>query len=204
NDNEYWFGKQASNKGELTFRMSYSFISHWSIYADLFFGSGTRWTPPPILDWEYDFVCGISFSAGIGAGAMYHITHGRWQLFTRAGIGKSSSTTTNYVYRIGGEDYEHDENNKYREAMHAYLWYSPSYVNFGITGGYRLSHFWSLILDLNYRYPYTSSKVQITRETDIVNKQPEVLDRENHYSRSWGNNLTISIGFQLQCELSKR
>lgn len=208
NDNEYWFGRQPSNRGEFTIRAAYSLFSHWSIYGDMVFSSGGNWTPPIDIEWLAESSCGLPGSAGMGAGIMYRYENNRWQFFTRAGIGACAmDNADDYIHYIY-EDNNYEENDvsspKIKEIIEAQRLICPTYINFGLTGSYRLTRELNLVLDINYRYPYTSAKVKITRETYNDDGRTEIIDCQTYHSRSWGNNLTISIGFQFQCELSKR
>ena len=203
-DNEYWFGKQPAVYNEFAFRLTYFVVSHWGIYADLYFGPGSDWTPPIDTEWkikdsELDL---FHITSGFGIGVMYRYEHKRWQLFTRAGIGICEITPA--------PDMEHNIGDKYVdgtrivEGIYARRHTMPSYVNLGLTGGYRLSKGISLVFDMNYRYPISSSKVEISHETYVGNNyKPHVHSKQTYTSRSWGNNLTVSVGIQLQCELSR-
>ena len=207
-DNEYWFGKQPAVYNEFAFRLTYFVVSHWGIYADLYFGPNGEWTPPIDVKWRYEEACGLYLSAGMGIGCMYRYEHKRWQLFTRAGIGACTiAYASDLIYHIGYDDNIRFED--YKEPLSvnvvsASRITSPSYINLGVTGGYRLSRGISLILDLNYRYPISSSKVKISYETTWLDSAlPQVTNSKTYTSRSWGNNLTVSVGIQLQCELSR-
>lgn len=147
-----------------------------------------------------EFDCGIDGSAGMGIGVMYRYEYKRWQFFARCGIG--SCTIDNATGLI---HYNEESDDLYDDVIYADRCTCPSYVNFGITGGYRLTRVSSLIFDINYHYPYTSSKVEIKREVmSSSESRPQVVDIRTYHSRSWGNNLTFSIGIQLQCELNRK
>ena len=204
NDNEYWFGRQPALVNEVAFRLTYMFSPRWGIYGDFYFNSRSDWTPPLDLEWWDEFDCGIRTSGGAGLGAMYRFEHRRWQFYARAGFGVGNrGEGPDLTHYIGYEDEEYPRNCK--DIIEAMRLTSVNYVNIGVTGGYRLSRVISLIMDINYHYPCTSSKVEINHKTNPSNgSRPVFIDRQTYTSRSWGNNLTISIGFQLQCELSKR
>ena len=204
NDNEYWFGRQPGNRGVLDIRLTYMFVSHWGVYGDISFSSGGTWTPPIDLEWEDEVYCGINWSGGIGIGLMYRYEYKRWQFFARSGIGACTiDNATGLTHFI--DDSDDQPENLYHDVICADRYTNPSYVNFGITGGYRLTHVSSLIFDINYRYPYTSSKVEIKHKViPACDSTPQVVDIRTYHSRSWGNNLTFSIGIQLQCELNRK
>lgn len=204
NDNEYWFGQQRGVVNEIAIRLAYIFSPHWGIYGDFYFNSCSDWTPPLDMEWwENDDYC-IRTSGGAGLGAMYRFEHRRWQFYARAGFGIGNRgegpDLTHYI------DYENEESpHNCKEIIQALRLTSVNYVNIGVTGGYRLSRVISLIMDINYHYPCTSSKVEINHKTNPSNgSRPTFIDRQTYTSRSWGNNLAISIGIQFQCELSKR
>ncbi|MDE5553818.1 MAG: porin family protein [Muribaculaceae bacterium] len=204
NENEYWFGRQPTIVNEVAFRLSYMFGPRWGIYGDFYFNSFSDWNPPLDLEWWDEFNCGVRSSGGAGLGAMYRFEHRRWQLYARAGAGfgdRGEGPDLTHYIGIGDDDSCYDA----KEVLEARRITEVSYINFGVTGGYRISRVFSIIMDINYHCPLSSSKVEFTHKTNPHNGSiPKILDRKVYHSRSWGNNLTISIGLQLQCELSKR
>ncbi len=198
NDNEYWFGRQNDNRGEFTIRATGMFSHHWGVFGEMTFGSGgEEWTPPIEGDWYYEVMCGNVFDTfGMGIGMMYRYEYKRWQLFARIGTG-FCNIDGQAKYQLLDEESDEQTSDSYNSVLHAERFTRPVYVNFGITGGYRISRVCSVIFDVNYRYPYTSSKVYIIPELGNDTYEPKT-----YTSRSWGNNITFSIGVQLQCELS--
>ena len=69
---------------------------------------------------------------------------------------------------------------------------SSFFANAGCAFEYRLTEMWGLLFDVNYRYPLQSAKAKYTvQEADT----PPV--KQNWSSRSWTNDLSISLGIQL-------
>ncbi len=204
NTNAYWFGHQPAAVNEVAFRLTYMFTPRWGIFGDFYFNSFSDWNPPLDLEWWDDFECGVRSSGGAGLGALYRFEQGRWQFYARAGYGVGDrGEGPDLTHYVGYED----ELDPYdcEELITAKRLTSVDYLNLGLTGGFRLTRVFSLIVDVNYHFPLTSSKVEITRKTNPKNgSRPKIIDRQTYTSRSWGNNLTIAIGFQLQCELSKK
>lgn len=198
NDNEYWFGRQPGNHGELGIQLSYLFINHCGIFADMYFSAGGNWVPPIDIEWMNAESCGPVGSMGMGVGLMYRFENYRWQFFARTGIGSCSIDNADDLFHNITEE-NNDSKTIITEVLEARRLTCPSYVNFGITGGYRLTHELSIVLDVNYRYPYTSSTVIISRKTWPSEDEPsQVINQQMYHSRSWGNNITISLGFRVQ------
>ena len=127
----------------------------------------------------------IKPSASIGIGYMEEI--GRWQLMPRVGIGRMSAG--------GSEKTQTIEDTTYKLEISR----SSTYLNPGISAGYRTSNLCSIILDVSYRCPLQSCNTTYTvTEPDL----PSVT--ETVKSRSWSNDLSVSVGIQLHMGLGKK
>ena len=104
---------------------------------------------------------------------------GRWQLMPRVGIGRMSAG--------GSEKTQTIEDTTYKLEI------SRS------SAGYRTSNLCSIILDVSYRCPLQSCNTTYTvTEPDL----PSVT--ETVKSRSWSNDLSVSVGIQLHMGLGKK
>lgn len=127
----------------------------------------------------------IKPSASIGIGYMEEI--GRWQLMPRIGIGRMSAG--------GSEKTQTIEDTTYKLEISR----SSTFLNPGISAGYRTSNLCSIILDVSYRCPLQSCHTTYTvTEPDL----PSVT--ETVKSRSWSNDLSVSVGIQLHMGLGKK
>jgi hypothetical protein len=112
---------------------------------------------------------------------------GRWQLMPRVGIGRMSAG--------GSEKTQTIEDTTYKLEISR----SSTYLNPGISAGYRTSNLCSIILDVSYRCPLQSCNTTYTvTEPDL----PSVT--ETVKSRSWSNDLSVSVGIQLHMGLGKK
>lgn len=104
---------------------------------------------------------------------------GRWQLMPRIGIGRMSAG--------GSEKTQTIEDTTYKLEISR----SSTFLNPGISAGYRTSNLCSIILDVSYRCPLQSCNTTYT-VTETVK------------SRSWSNDLSVSVGIQLHMGLGKK
>ena len=196
NDNPGWFGRQKAAHNDLTIRMAYFVCHHWGIYGDLSFGGAPEWTPPVAgVEWTEFYQCTPfpELSVATSVGVMYRYESGRWQLFGRLGYGQ-----------IGLGNVSLDGLTDGMVRWEADRRVGSCYLDGGLSVGYRASRVISWLFDVHYRKPVCNrtSHVQI-RQILYDDKGDGVMETTwRSTSRSWGENLTISIGIQLQCELS--
>lgn len=187
-----YFGARADVATQFDWRISVGFARHWNAYLDIglsFFKIQTDdvWSniAQTIGDKLFPGLSRIKPSASIGIGYMEEI--GRWQLMPRIGIGRMSAG--------GSEKTQTIEDTTYKLEISR----SSTFLNPGISAGYRTSNLYSIILDVSYRCPLQSCHTTYTvTETDL----PSVT--ETVKSRSWSNDLSVSVGIQLHMELGKK
>lgn len=190
NDYSEWFGSRANVATQFDWRMNVSFARHWCAYLDLgisFFKIQTNDLGENIAEALMDkfLFPGISkIKPSISTGITYIAEKGRWQFMPRAGIGLTSAGNSNKTTSIGEKTYQLKIN---RSCM---------FFNTGASLGYRTSNLCSIIFDINYRYPMRSCRATYTT---TVSDLPPVA--ETMKSRSWANDLSVSLGIQLQLEM---
>lgn len=203
NENATWFGHQQKMRDAVDFRISYFLKKYFGIYGYVQYGtSHSDWNPPVGVELAEEDECGLPFDISItlGAGAISRFETGRWQFFGRIGIGATSLDPVNKKTSIS----EFNPTIEYLpyERWTADRFTCPCFINSGITLGYKLNKITSIVIDANYRFPIGKrSKVIIKHE--IYGDFPGIISKNTYRSRSWGNDLTIAIGIQFQCELSK-
>lgn len=189
-DYSEWFGSRANVATQFDWRMNVSFARHWCAYLDLgisFFKIQTNDLGENIAEALMDkfLFPGISkIKPSISTGITYIAEKGRWQFMPRAGIGLTSAGNSNKTTSIGEKTYQLKINRSYM------------FFNTGASLGYRTSNLCSVIFDINYRYPMRSCKAIYTT---TVSDLPPVA--ETMKSRSWANDLSVSLGIQLQLEM---
>lgn len=180
-----WFGSRSDVVTQFDWRMNVPFFRHWCVYLDLgvsFFSIQTDDLGENIANVVFDKLFpGLNkIKPSIGTGINYVVEKRKWQFMPRAGIGLTSAG--NYKTKSAdGKIYELDIN---RSLM---------FFNAGASIGYRTSNLCSFILDINYRCPLQDCKATYT--TTLLDLPPvtEVMK-----SRSWANDLSVSLGIQLQ------
>lgn len=207
NDNADWFGRQKLAHNALTFRLTYFVYRHWAIYGELGFGGKPGWTPPfggPV--WMSESKCGLGLDCSLlsCAGVVYRYEHGRWQFYARAAYGIMSFDLDSYfsVGDMEGSSLIGDAFGENRWTARRSI--AADCVCGGLSFGYRTSRTVSIVLDVNYSYP-VRAKSEVAIKNESGPSYREVDNSINWYrtSRSWGNNLTVSVGIQFQGELSK-
>lgn len=176
------------------------------MFGEIIIGGSDDWAPPFGSKWERDFECGIGIEAAVlSAGIMYRSEWGRWQLFARAGYGCAALGHGKYYNVIDYDCYEPsliDElSMTWEHEWEVYRFVGCNFVGLGLTLGYRTSRVTSLLFDVAYRYPVKSCS-EITVQNFHMDGRDISTEWSNVSSRSWGNNLTVSVGIQFQCELS--
>lgn len=192
NDHAEWFGSRADVSTQFDLRMHVPFTPHWSAYMNMglsFFHIRTDDVIQNIVQTVFDkFLPGLSkVKPSIALGLSYLTEKDRWLLMPRAGIGWMSVESTDKSKTINNQ------------TEHLKISRSSLFGNVGTALGYRTSKVCSLILDVNYRCPLQSAKATYTTSTT---DSPTVTTR--YKSRSWANDLSVSIGIQLQTDLGKR
>lgn len=188
-----WFDSRADVVTQFDWRMNISFARHWCAYLDLgvsFFKIQTDDLGENIATAVVDkfLFPGLSkIKPSISTGITYIAEKGRWQFMPRAGIGWMSAGNSNKTKTIDGKEYRLEINR------------SPMFFNVGTSIGYRTSNICSVILDINYRCPMQSCKATYT--TTASNLPPVT---ETMKSRSWTNDLSVSLGIQFQLEMGKK
>ncbi len=187
-----YFGSRADVATQFDWRMSVGFARHWNAYLDIglsFFKIRTDDLSTNIAqalsDKLFPGLSKIKPAASIGIG--YTAEMGRWQLMPRVGIGRMSAG--------GSEKTQTIEETTYKLEISR----SSTFLTPGIAAGYRTSNLCSIILDVSYRCPlqdckttYTVTEPDLTSTTKTVN------------SRSWANDLSVSVGIQLHMRLDKK
>lgn len=187
-----YFGSRADVATQFDWRMSVGLARHWNAYLDIglsFFKIQTDDLTTNIAqalgDKLFPGLSRIKPSASIGIG--YTAEMGRWQLMPRVGIGRMSAG--------GSEKTQTIEETTYKLKISR----SSTFLNPGIAAGYRTSNLCSFILDISYRCPLQPCKATYTvAEPDL----PSVT--ETISSRSWANDLSVSVGIQLHMGLGKK
>lgn len=192
NDYSEWFGSRAKVATQFDGRMNVSFARHWCAYLDFgitFFKIQTNDSGENIAAALSDKIFpGLSkIKPSISVGVTYIAEKGRWQFMPRTGIGWMSVGYSNKTKTIDGKDYQLEIDR------------SPMFFNMGTSIGYRTSNPCSIILDINYRCPMQSSKAISTITSSDL---PPVI--ETMKSRSWTNDLSVSLGIQYQLEMKKK
>lgn len=179
-----WFGSRSDVVTQFDWRMNVPFSRHWCAYLDLgisFFNIQTDNLGENIANAVIDkLFFGLNrIKPSIGTGITYVVEKRKWQFMPRAGIGLTSAGNYN-TKSVDGKTYELDIN---RSLM---------FFNAGASIGYRTSNLCSFILDINYRCPLQDCKATYTTTLPDLPPVTEVMK-----SRSWANDLSVSLGIQL-------
>lgn len=192
NDYPEWFGSRANAVTQFDWRMNVSFVRHWCAYLDLgvsFFKIQTDDLGENLGAALIDKLLfpGLSkIKPSISTGITYLAEKGKWQFMPRVGIGWISGGNSNKTKTIDGKEYRLEINR------------SPGFFNTGASLGYRTSNLCSVILDINYRCPMQSCKATHTTALSNLPLVTEIIK-----SRSWANDLSVSLGIQFQLEMRK-
>ncbi|WP_300805073.1 hypothetical protein [uncultured Duncaniella sp.] len=217
-ENSEWLGRRRGQTNELDWRFAYFFLRHWGMYVDCaIYGSSIASDCGPLLEkqlgtkFHQDDECGAIFAGAIaGIGITYRMEWNRWQLLLRGGIGtigmNDSWTSTRDYDLTDDPGYDRWEMPYTRWECNRYL--SPSFLNGGLTIGYRMSRVFSVILDINYRHTVGEKAYMCLTKYEYAHTEDDFEPRElihfDKSSRAWGRDLTVSIGLQLQVESSKK
>ncbi len=191
-DYSEWFGSRADVVTQFDWRMNYSFARHWSVYLDLgisFFTLQTDDLGEKMAAAFIDkaFFPGLSkIKPSIATGISYIAEKRKWQFMPRAGIGLTSAGNSDKTKTIDGKKYQLEIN---RSLM---------FFNTGVSIGYRTSNLCSVIFDINYRCPMQSCKATYTTTMSDLPPVSATLK-----SRSWANDLSLSLGVQFQLDMKK-
>lgn len=181
-----WFGSRADVATQFDWRMNVPLFRHWCAYLDLgvsFFNIQTNNSGENIAGAVIDKLFpGLSkIKPSLSTGITYVVEKRKWQFMPRAGIGWTSAGNSNKTKSTDGKIYKLEINR------------SPMFFNTGASIGYRTSNLCSFILDINYRCPLQDSKATYTTTLSDLPPVTEVMK-----SRSWANDLSVSLGIQLQ------
>lgn len=187
-----WFGSRADVVTQFDWRMNVAFARHWCAYLNFgvtFFNVQTNDLVENIATALFDelFPGLRKIKPSISAGVTYIAEKGRWQFMPRTGIGWTSAGYMDETKKIDGKEYQFDIDR------------SCVFLHTGASIGYRTSNLCSVILDISYRYPLQACKAVYT--TTLPDMSPVT---ETMKSRSWANDLSVSLGIQLQLELRKK
>lgn len=181
-----WFGSRADVVTQFDWRMNVPLFRHWCAYLDLgisFFSIQTDYLAENIASAFFDKLFpGLSkIKPSISTGITYVVEKRKWQFMPRAGIGLTGAGNSKNGKSADGKMYELDVNR------------STMFFNAGASIGYRTSNLCSFILDINYRCPLQDCKATYTTTLPDLPPVTEVMK-----SRSWANDLSVSLGIQLQ------
>lgn len=217
-ENSEWLGRRRGQTNELDWRFAYFFLRHWGAYIDLgIYGNSIASDCGPLLEKQLGTKiyrggeCGAIFAGMIASiGITYRMEWNRWQLLLRGGFGaidiNDTWTSTRDYGLTDAPGYDRMEMPYTEWECKRNL--SPSFLNGGLTIGYRLARSLSLIIDINYRHTvgkngYMCFKKYEYTHTDDKLEARELIDFDKR-SSAWGRDLVISIGYQLQVESSKK
>lgn len=184
-----YFGTRPDVTTQFNWRISGAFACHWAAYAELgmsFFRVKTDNVVNNIME---DLLSMMSLGLtkikpSLGAGITYIAEKGRWQFQPRVGIGWMNAGNSDRNTEINGKE------------SRLNISRSPWFANAGASIGYRMSKVCSTILDVNYRHPLQACKATYT--TQLPEEQPVTTVRK---SRSWANDLSVSLGIQVQMDM---
>lgn len=191
-DHAEWFGSRADVATQFDWRMNVSLLGQWCAYLDLgvsFFNLQTVDSGENMAGVVIDKLFpGLSkIKPSLSTGITYVVEKGKWQLMPKAGIGWTSAGNSNKTKSADGKIYQLEINR------------SPLFFNTGASIGCHTSNLCSFILDINYRCPLQGCKATYTTTLPDLPPVTEVMK-----SRSWGNDLSVSLGIQLQLGKKKR
>ncbi len=177
-----WFGSRPATAMQMDIMMNLAIVRRLSLYLDLgitFFEirqqSADKDPVAAIIGELFSPVSSMKPSAA--AGLAYTISVERWRIIPRAGIGVISMGSYHKSSTVGDTTKRLDKD------------ISPMFVNAGVSAGYRLSRLCTLFLDASYRCP-----VQRATATYTLTRPDTPAETLNATSRSWGNDLTLSLG----------
>lgn len=183
------FGRRPQVAPEFGFRIGYPLRHHWSAFFDL----GLTFYPMKTDNLAEAIGTALanailpgfgSVHPSVSAGVFHLSQFGRFLLIPRAGIGwMHVKKGTGYPFKTDGTRVTIARNIS-----------SPT-VNLGISAGYRTSRVCSLIVDAAYACPLRSSTATVTT---VSGNSTETL---RYTSRTWGNDITVSVGIQFNVEL---
>lgn len=184
-----YFGTRSDVVTQFNWRMSGAFTRHWAAYAELgmsFFRVKTDDVVNNIIEDLFSMMSlGITkMKPSLGAGITYIAEKGKWQFLPRVGIGWMSAGNSNSTTETNGKE------------SRLKIDRSPWFANAGASIGYRMSKVCSAILDVNYRHPLQACKATYT--TQSPEEAPVIITRK---SRSWANDLSVSVGIQVQMDM---
>ena len=184
-----YFGTRSDVVTQFNWRMSGAFTRHWAAYAELgmsFFRVKTDDVVNNIMEDLFSMMSlGLTkMKPSLGAGVTYIAEKGKWQFMPRVGIGWMSAGNSNSTTETNGKESRLKINR------------SPWFANAGASIGYRMSKVCSAILDVNYRHPLQACKATYT--TQSPEEAPVIITKK---SRSWANDLSVSVGIQVQMDM---
>lgn len=193
NDYSEWFGSRADVATQFDMRMNVAFARNWCAYFDLglsFYKVQTDDLVQNIGNALLDeLIPGLSkIKPSVALGVSYIVERNRWQLMPRVGIGwMSAGCSSDNSTTVDGK------------TTRLEIDRSPMFFNAGTSIGYRTSNKCSVIFDVSYRFPMQSCKAIHT--TTLPDIPPVIVTNKSH---SWANDLSVSIGIQLQMDLKKK
>lgn len=184
-----YFGTRSDVATQFNWRMSGAFTRHWAAYAELGMSFFRVKTDDVVINIMEDLLSMMSLGLtkmkpSLGAGVTYIAEKGKWQFLPRVGIGWMSAGNSNGTTEIKGKESRLKINR------------SPWFANAGASIGYRMSKVCSAILDVNYRHPLQACKATYT--TQSPEEAPVIITKK---SRSWANDLSVSVGIQVQMDM---
>lgn len=187
NKNTALFGSRPDVCTQFDWRMNIAFARRWTAYIDLGLNF-YRIEKPEIVEAIMNalmpgFGC-IHPSASVGGS--YTAYTGRWMFTPRTGFG--------YEY-VNKSDKSKSKDGVKIETKRKIV---PLFWESGLTCAFRTSKLCAITLDLNYRCPLQPGKVTVKTTKDNISTV------EHFKSRSWANDLSLSLGFQLQADLSRK
>ncbi len=184
------FGYRPDAATQINFRFNIGFHRNWNVYADLgctFYSIQAD----PYFDQLGDLLMNL-FMPGVNKihpsfsiGASYLSQVGRWQFMPRIGAGCQAVRTNN----------QSKERNGIKTTVKREI--APYFIEGGFGVGFRTSRVCSLIFDICYHHPLESASLTVS--TSGSNQD----STEKFKSNSWANDLSLSLGFQLQTDLSR-
>lgn len=177
------FGQRPSTVTQVTIRPSYFFSRHWGAYADLRFNLFRFHSYEKFLDL---LVPGLSkLKPMFSVGGVYRYEHTRWQIQPRAGVGFNIYGSSKSSMKINGDE-------EYQKISGDLFCFDA-----GLSIAYRLSHICALYVDCSTMQQLIPAKYSYTVIKDGVANSGSIK------SRTWGNNMSVSIGVRLQTSTRK-
>lgn len=184
------FGCRPDAATQINFRFNFGFHRNWNVYADLGYTFYSIHSDP-LSDKYADLLVklimpGISTihpSFSIGASHLSQV--GRWQFMPRIGAGCQAVKTNK----------QSKERNGIKTTVRREI--APYFIEGGFGVGFRTSRVCSVIFDICYHHPLESASLTVS--TSGGNQD----STEKFKSKSWANDLTLSLGIQFQTNLSR-